>query len=161
MLKAIACPTTTTCVVATSETIYRGDLSTAGGAVSWSWVASDADPSDPLNGIACSSPSSCTAVGFAGQVLTTIDPTFIHWRAQKIGTGPVAERPPLKAVSCPADGVCVAVGERGFIATTTNNWADWSLDQVGGSPKPNLGAIDCKSTTRCIVAGDTVLAGRR
>jgi photosystem II stability/assembly factor-like uncharacterized protein len=160
-LKSIACPTTETCVVATSEGIYRGSLSVAGGSVSWTWVASDADPSDPLNAIACSSPSSCTAVGFAGQVLTTSDPSFIHWNAKKIGSGPDSDRPPLKAVACPADGVCVAAGFRGFVATTTSNWATWSLDQVGGTPKPGINAVGCQSPTRCVLAGDTVLTGLR
>jgi photosystem II stability/assembly factor-like uncharacterized protein len=160
-LKSIACPTMATCVVATSEGIYRGRLSVAGGSVNWSWVASDADPSDPLNGIACSSPSSCTAVGFAGQVLRTTDPDLIHWNAKKIGTGPDSDRPPLKAVACPDDGVCIAGGFRGFVATTTNNWATWSLDQIGGTPKPGINAVDCGSPTRCVLVGDTAFSGRR
>ncbi len=151
----------TTCVVATSEGIYRGSLSVGGSAVSWKWVASDADPSDPLNAVACSSPDSCTAVGFAGQVFKTTDPALIHWTAQEIGTGPDVDRPPLKAVSCPADGVCIAAGFRGFVATTTNNWKSWSLDQVGGTPKPGINAVTCGSPTRCILAGDTVLTGTR
>jgi hypothetical protein len=50
-------------------------------------------------------------------------------------------------------------GERGFVATTTTNWDRWSVDQIGGSPKPNLGAIGCPSTTRCVAVGDTVFAG--
>jgi photosystem II stability/assembly factor-like uncharacterized protein len=157
-VKAIACPTTTTCLVATTAAIYRGELAT-GGPVSWRWVASDADPSDPLNGIACSSPTSCTAVGFAGQVLTTTDPAFLHWDAQQIGTGPDSNRPPLKAVACPADGICVAAGERGFVATTSDNWANWSLDQIGGTPKPSINAASCQSPTRCVLVGDTAFAG--
>jgi photosystem II stability/assembly factor-like uncharacterized protein len=160
-LKGIACPTMTTCVVATTEAIYRGRLSTANGSVSWKWVASDADPSDPLNGIACSSPSSCTAVGFAGQVFTTTDPALIQWKGKKIGTGPDSDRPPLKAVACPDDGVCVAAGDRGFVATTTNNWADWSLDQIGPTPRPGIKAVGCSSPSRCVLVGDTVFQGRR
>jgi hypothetical protein len=35
----------------------------------------------------------------------------------------------------------------------------WSVDQIGGSPKPNLGAIGCPSTTRCVAVGGTVFAG--
>jgi photosystem II stability/assembly factor-like uncharacterized protein len=148
-------------VLATTETIYRGDMSAAGGTVSWSWIASDADPSDPLNGIACSSASSCTAVGFGGEVMTTTDPALLHWSEKKIGTGPPTDRPPLKAVACPADGVCVAAGERGFVATTTTNWGTWSVDQIGGVPKPGIAGIGCVSLRRCILVGDTVFAGTR
>jgi photosystem II stability/assembly factor-like uncharacterized protein len=163
MLKGIACPTPNRCVVASSDGIYRGDLSTTGGEVVWSWTASDADPSDPINGIACASTSSCTAVGFNGQVFTTNDPQLLEWSRQRIGSGPPANRPPLLTVACPAEGVCVAGGDGGYIATTTSNWANWSLDQVGSGngPQPKIASFGCESPTRCIAVGDTVFAGAR
>jgi hypothetical protein len=94
-------------------------------------------------------------------VFTTKDPALIDWKSKKIGTGPDSDRPPLKAVACPDDGVCVAAGARGYVATTTNNWADWSLDQIGPTPRPGINAVGCQSPSRCVLVGDTVFQGRR
>jgi photosystem II stability/assembly factor-like uncharacterized protein len=165
MFKSIACPTRTVCVLATTNSIYRGQLSTGGG-VSWQWLASDADPPEALSGIACSSPSSCTAVGAQGEVLTSTDSTLLHWQLRQIGTGPAVKRPPLLAVACPANGVCIAAGHGGYVATTTTNWATWSLEQVGSSPesgasRPSFKGISCVSTRRCVLVGDTAFVGTR
>ena len=119
-----------------------------------------------MGGLACSSPSSCTAVGLQGEVLTSTDSTLLHWHEQQIGTGPLVDRPPLLAVSCPADGVCVAAGNRGYVATTTTNWKTWSIEQVGSSPesgaaRPNFKGVSCVSTKRCVLIGDTAFTGTR
>src|SRR5205807_8200570 len=112
------------------------------------------DPSEALNGIACSSPTSCTAVGFQGEVLTNTDSTLLRWSEKQIGTGPAVKRPPLTTVACPANGVCVAAGKGGYVATTTTNWSTWSLDQIGSSPesgasRPQFAGISCVSPRHC------------
>jgi hypothetical protein len=163
--ESIACPTRVLCVIDTPTTILVGRLSTGGG-VGWKWLGSDADPSAALGGLACSSPSSCTAVGLQGEVLTSTDSTLLHWHERQIGTGPLVNRPPLVAVSCPANGVCVAAGNRGYVATTTTNWKTWSIEQVGSSPesgaaRPNFKGVSCVSTKRCVLVGDTAFTGTR
>jgi hypothetical protein len=162
---SMACPTKTMCVVASTTSIFRGRLSTGGG-VHWTWLASDADPPELLSGIACSSPSSCTAVGAEGEVLTNTDSTLLHWRVRQIGSGPAVKRPPLLAVDCPANGVCVAAGHGGFVASTTTNWRTWSVEQVGSSPesgasRPNFAGVSCASTRHCVLVGDTAFVGTR
>jgi photosystem II stability/assembly factor-like uncharacterized protein len=159
----LACPTATTCVLTTLSYIWRGDMTIKDGIVTWTWVAGDADPSDPLTGVACSSPSSCTAVGDKGQVWTSTDATLLHWTLKNIG--PATDPAPLLGVACPANGVCVAVGFRGYVATTTNNWASWSVGQIGvvrgGKNPPDLKGVDCQSATRCVLVGDTAYVGTR
>jgi photosystem II stability/assembly factor-like uncharacterized protein len=160
---AISCPTTTTCVLATKDWLYRGDMTVTDGVVSWSWIAGDAEPSGPLRGVSCSSSSSCTAVGDEGQVWRTTDPALLHWTLKKIG--PATDPAPLLAVACPANGVCVAVGFRGYVATTTDNWANWSLNQIGavraGANPPDIKGVGCQSATRCVLVGGTAYVGTR
>ncbi|HEY1591440.1 MAG TPA: hypothetical protein VGF81_06580 [Solirubrobacteraceae bacterium] len=163
MVGGLSCPTSTTCLMATKSYIWRGDMTLTDGVVNWSWVAGDADPSDPLTGIGCSSTSSCTAVGQKGQVWVSTDATLLHWTLKKIG--PATDPAPLLGVACPANGVCVAVGFRGYVATTTNNWASWSVGQIGavraGANPPDIKGVGCQSATRCLLVGDTAYVGSR
>jgi hypothetical protein len=98
-----------------------------------------------------------------GQVWTSTDATLLHWKLTKIG--PASDPAPLLGVGCPANGVCVAVGDRGYVATTTNNWASWSVGQIGavraGVNPPNLKDVGCISATRCVLVGDTAYVGTR
>jgi len=163
-VKAISCPTTTTCVLATKDWLYRGDMTIKDGVVSWSWVAGDAEPTAVgLSGVSCSSPSSCTAVGDGGKVWTSTDASLLRWNLKEIG--PATDPAPLLGVACPANGVCVAVGFRGYVATTTNNWATWSVDQIGlvrgGANPPDIKGVACQSATRCVLVGDTAYVGTR
>jgi len=165
-LAAMACPTPTVCLVAGSESIYRGTLQVVGGRAQWSWVATDADAVDAFKAISCSSPSSCTAVGGGGneptnggQVVTTTDPALRHWNSMRIkNTIDPADPLALEAVACPADGVCVAGAKRGYVITTTDNWGTHSLDQFGppvadAEHEPDIAGVSCQSPTTCVLMG--------
>jgi len=156
---SFACPDATHCVAAGRGTIYRGTLTVTDGQPRWRWIASDAEPSDPLNGITCASPSWCVAVGEKGQVFTTTDPQLLHWTGQTIGVP--GDSSSLKSVSCPTERVCVATGMGGLVATTFDGWATSSVTQVGDDPKKNLTRVECVSPSLCIAVGQTVMVGRR
>jgi photosystem II stability/assembly factor-like uncharacterized protein len=162
-MEGLSCPTATTCVLATKNWVYRGDMTITDGVVNWSWVASDVDPTKPLTGVSCSSPTFCTAVGDEGELWTTSDPALLHWTFKKIG--PATDPAPMLGVACPANGVCVAVGFRGYVVTTTNGWATWSVNQIGvvrgGADPANIKGVACQSATRCVLVGDTAYVGTR
>ena len=79
---------------------------------------------------------------------------------------PPEKRPLFKSVACPADGVCLAGGVHGpnaIIASTTNNWSDYSIDEIEGieGATPTIKAFGCDPPDRCVAVGSTSLIGTR
>ena len=135
-----------------------------------------------LNGIACTAPASCVAVGSydaKGESLGLIE-TFSHgtWtpaEAPPPGGAPGANGTTLWAVSCATPGSCVAVGEYflGKNASTTQGLVE---EMVNGtwipaeSPLPgnaartgqtaSLLAVACGTPGNCIAAGDYTDSGK-
>jgi hypothetical protein len=163
-LSGMSCPRPDLCVVAGSETIYRGTLAISDGRAHWSWNATDAEPDDAFKAISCSSASSCSAVSASeagqGQVETTTDPALLHWESHTIkNTIDPGDPTEFQAVSCPADNVCVAGALRGFVATTTDNWATYSFEQFAApvndaETAPDIVGVSCSSPARCLLLGD-------
>jgi hypothetical protein len=162
-LSGMACPTSTLCLVAGAESIYRGTLDVVDNRARWSWVSTDANAIEAFKGISCSSTSSCTAVGAGelgyAQIATTTDPELLHWESQQLAnTIKPDDATALMGVSCPADGVCVADGLRGFVFSTTDNWVTYSLERfdapvADSEAAPNLTGVSCMSPTRCLLLG--------
>jgi hypothetical protein len=151
-------------VVSTKDTVYRGILTGAPSDPNWSWTASDVSPDAPLNGVACGAPGQCTAVGFGGEVWTTTDPELLQWTGQIIPPGQTeAKTPGWLGVACPAEGVCLAGANGGYIASTQNNWVDFALEQIPGTPEfPNIKGFGCRTPANCVAFGTTtILTGTR
>jgi photosystem II stability/assembly factor-like uncharacterized protein len=156
------------CLATTPDFIMLGTMTQSAGEISWTWVTTDADPSQPLQAVGCSPGGRCTAVGAGGEVLTSARTNLMHWTERVLPSAavPPADRPLLKSVACPADGVCLAGGIHGpdaIIASTTNSWADFSYDKIQGieGAAPTIKSFGCETAKRCVAVGSTALVGVR
>ncbi len=156
------------CVATTREFIVLGTMTRQAGQIRWHWVTTDADPSEGLEAVGCSRGGQCTAVGGGGEVLTSHGTDLMHWTELILPNDrvPVDDRPLLKSVACPAVGVCLAGGIHGpdaIIASTTNNWADFSYQQIQGieGSAVTIKSFGCETVDRCVAVGGTALIGVR
>ena len=121
-----------------------------------------------LEGVACTSPSSCTAVGYLNQGVNT--QTLAErwdgsaWAIQPTVNPTGAFGTYLYSVSCPAAGKCIAAGynEPGTGAQTVVSLIEsWDGDQWSVQPTHDpstaiatfLVGIACTSTTDCLAVG--------
>jgi photosystem II stability/assembly factor-like uncharacterized protein len=156
------------CVATTREFLVLGTMTQSRGQVRWNWRTTDADPSEGLEAVGCSPGGQCTAVGGGGVVLTSDGTDLMHWSERILPSplDPVETRPLLKSVACPANGTCLAGGVHGpkaIIASTTDNWADFSYDEIDGieGAAPTVTSFGCESVDRCVAVGSTSLVGVR
>lgn len=138
----------------------------------WSVVASPNRPLNAwdnyLNGISCSSPSQCVAVGEAGSTnpSTPISQTLVEsWNGSKWSITPSPTPSPtglaeLQAVSCVNSVRCVAVGSNensaagtGFSLIETWNGSAWSVTPHPASRSGYLEAVSCASSNVCVAVG--------
>lgn len=114
-----------------------------------------------LAGVACFSPTACTAVG-----LSPAGPLVEHWNgkswsAQLLGGGAANE---LAAVACPSPAACTVVGVDSNSALAEGwNGTSWSV-QVTPNPttalRGSLTGVSCVSTTMCTAVGSHDNPGR-
>jgi hypothetical protein len=157
------------CVATTREFLVLGTMvQQTDGHVRWNWRTTDADPSEILEAVGCSPGGQCTAVGLGGVVITSDGTDLMHW-TEHIVPGrlvPEEDLPKLKSVACPANGTCLAGGVHGpnaIIVSTTNNWDDFSYDELEGieGAAPTIKSFGCDSVNRCVAVGSTSLVGAR
>jgi len=170
-LAAVSCPTATTCTAVGYAVDGAGAEQTlveswAGAA--WSVVASpDTTTGLPnsLDGVSCSSASSCTAVGSAyapgGTAYRTLVLTWSGggWSAAT-SPDPSTGDDVLQSVACGASGTCTAVGyattasgiQQGLVTTTDGGpWSTVTTPQPGQYGNI-LGGVACVATV-CTAAG--------
>jgi hypothetical protein len=161
-----------TCLVPVKDLILLGTMTQdAGGLPHWSWRYTNADSDEILTAVACDPTGSrCTAVGEAGTVMTTTGDGLMDWSSQQIPPldppkTTVSDLPTYSSVTCPQAGFCMAGGAHGpqaIVASTTNNWADYSYDQIGDiRESPILSGFSCVSINECLAVGSTALIGLR
>jgi hypothetical protein len=117
-----------------------------------------------LNGVACPSPSACTAVGYSFANGSGNDSALIeHWNGAHwtIQHDPApATTGSLRGVSCPSPSDCTAVGYtgEGNDAPMVEHWngSHWTIQP---SPNPpdggDLAGVACPSPTACTGVGST------
>jgi photosystem II stability/assembly factor-like uncharacterized protein len=157
-----------TCVATTRDFLSLGTMTQEDGKIRWLWRTTDANPEEGLEAVACSPGGQCTAAGAGGEILFSDGTDLMHWDELILPNliEPAEKRPIFKSVACPADGVCLAGGAHGpnaIIASTTNNWADYSIDEIEGieGAAPTIKAFGCDSADRCVAVGSTSLIGER
>jgi len=173
-LNSVACPSTTSCVAIGGYFNSAGSDSYAFAEV-WNgtvWSISPIpDPapagSDGLDGISCSSPTACTAVGTSN---ANSQAPLVTWVERWNGTSWSIQPSPnatglgsvLAVVSCPSATFCNAVGysepnstDTVPIAETWNGktWALASVPGVSGTKYAELGGVSCASATSCFAVG--------
>ena len=118
-----------------------------------------------LNGVACPSASTCTAVGEsnAGTLAERWDGT--SWRIQPTPAPARAQSPFLNSVACTAPSACTAVGAANPFTPTPQTLAEhwdgtrWSI-QATPSPGPSvLIGLACAPATSCTAVGFSDLNG--
>ncbi len=157
-----------TCVATTRDFLVLGTGVREDDQFHWNWRFTDADPEEGLEAVGCSPGGQCTAVGAGGEILTSDGTNLMHWTELILPNliEPAEKRPLFKSVACPADGVCLAGGVHGpnaIVASTTNNWADYSIDEIEGieGAAPTIKSFGCDSADRCVAVGSTSLIGTR
>jgi hypothetical protein len=118
-----------------------------------------------LNGVSCSSPTACTAVGwFSGTSTNGSNDPFAEvwngstWAFQTPSVDGVGGQ--LNSVSCPAPGSCVAVGSAEtnggnppLIETAAG--PNWTATIPPGLPQASLAGVSCSAKDACLAVGNS------
>ncbi len=171
-LNAVSCVTLTSCV-AVGDSLGPDDTTDTGFAEVLSegdWVPvtnfGSGPASSSLNGVSCTSATSCVAVGpvaptSSQSVIATLSGST--WSTQ---TPPV---PAGAAVSCPTPSYCLAVGGGDSSGSALladvydgSSWSTTTLPLPGsvdaGSDTPVLTAVSCWAAGECLVGGNAAIA---
>lgn len=119
-----------------------------------------------LNGVSCSSPKACTAVGAyqtGSGALKTLAERWdgSKWRRQPT-PNPSGLSPQFAAVSCPRARNCVAVGSTGDgLRTLAEGWngSKWKIQASGTDRSGWLTGVSCPSPNACTAVGFTGFNG--
>jgi hypothetical protein len=111
-----------------------------------------------VNSLSCPSTTLCVGVDYAGDVVTSADPTggSSAWAVAKIDNEPEApytEPNLLNEVSCPkpAGSLCVAVGASGIFTSSDPTGGADAWTQVSGVGE-QAHAVSCPSTSLCVAS---------
>src|SRR6516165_6759438 len=116
-----------------------------------------------LNGVACSTPSACTAVGQAiiGGVSQALAERWNgrSWRIQRT-PNPGGSPSRLSAVACPAADTCTAVGSANSKLLVEqwggSRWRVQFAPVPPGTQAAELNAVTCTGANSCVAVGDYV-----
>jgi photosystem II stability/assembly factor-like uncharacterized protein len=157
-LKAVTCPTSTTCLAVGGRTQYPDQsvsstivASVDGGAT---WHRRARATSNALLGVVCPAARACIAVGDAGTILASAD-GGVTWHSRASGT-----TYDLDGVACPALW-CLAVGGNlgmpgaGTIVGSPDDGASWQTLLAGSNngPYSDLYAVACPRADLCVAVG--------
>jgi hypothetical protein len=169
VINAIACASSTSCVAVgyydTPASVQQTLTETLNDGT-WSVVTSPDDGSgnNVLNAVACTSPTSCVAVGYYEG---TTEQTLVEtWNGE---TWTLASSPNhgtgsnyLAGVACVGSTDCVAVGDvvsvgQAFTLVETLSGTTWSVNSSGTvAAEGALTGVSCGSPTTCVAVGPTV-----
>ena len=162
-LYSVSCPTTTWCMAVGPSTTHD---TLAFDGTSWSIAAPLPQDLVP-NGVSCSSPSACEAVGWQNTTSGTA-PADAHWNGSVWTLQPTAPLPGLpvswfQGVSCLSASFCSAVGAQGGYDlyldyyTLGELWGgtSWTAPPTGGSSGSDLMDVSCAAANSCQAVGYT------
>lgn len=179
-LSGVSCPSVSLCVAVDQAGNVVTSTSPTGGAGAWKTAKIDS-PVCPqlgrcagLSGVSCASVSLCVAVGTAGNVASSTDPTGgpSAWHIAHVAAGGCVfggNCYGLSAVSCPTVSLCVAVDADGSVVTSTKPtggrgaWHAFAVDKRAVCT-PDSGCVgpsgvSCPSASLCVAVdqvGDVV-----
>jgi hypothetical protein len=158
---AVSCTSPAWCV-ATGERAVSAGIVTAAYAwdgTSWSFMHTPSLPPGPidvgpqLDGISCTSPRACTAVGYYGNPSHTIAERWngSSWTLQHSTS---AKYTVLSAVSCRSPAACNAVGYSSD-STLAERWNGkaWSTQHMPTVTNGRLAGISCPTPCQCSAVG--------
>ncbi len=128
--------------------------------------------SSAMNGIACPSTSTCTAVGTyadgsGSHPLAEVSTNGASWAIQSVPPPAGASAAELNGIACVHVTSCIAVGDYtdgGGQHPTAEHWngSSWSLltvPQPPGSSGAQLVGVSCPSTSLCMAVGNSTVGG--
>jgi hypothetical protein len=172
VLSGVSCPAATFCVAVGNWQNGAGRRAVL--AEAWNgnaWAVMTAPPPAGarrsfLNGVSCTSPTACTAVGSyeasSGAHVTLAERwNGTAWTVQATPNPATPPRSALTAVSCVSASDCTAVGVSGLPSggnarTLAEHWngTAWSVQPTPNGPGGNiLTGVSCNSPTACIAVG--------
>ncbi len=143
-IKAASCLTSSFCAMA-SAWGYVYIATSKAQIESESWTKTDVDGSATLNGIACTSTSSCIAVDDKGNVLKlaiAANGTPTTSKQDLDGTTSI------NAITC-SGSTCAAVDAKGNVFTSTDGGETWNGQYTPGG---DLTSVSCASSSLCVTA---------
>jgi hypothetical protein len=170
-LVGVSCKSSSTCVAVGQATDFpfgnpRGTLAELWDGTSWRITPTPnpaGAPFSALNGVSCTSPSACVAVGAAfdssrnpaGTLTETWNGTSWSIQPTPTSSSPGAF---LNAVSCTSPSACTAVGDNSGGQVMAERWdgTSWSIQPVPaptGAPFSFLTGVSCTSATACTAVG--------
>jgi len=183
VLTGVACPAARRCVAVGSSSTDGDVLAAltevqvgAGWAVAGVALVRGTAWSE-LAQVACSSPSSCTAVGstISHRVQSTLVETWDgrHWHLHASPDAPGAIASVLDAVSCPTARSCMAVGSSTYASGATRalveSW-DGRAWRIVAFPAPSstaprawseLSSVSCATAGSCVAVGDAATSAAK
>jgi photosystem II stability/assembly factor-like uncharacterized protein len=142
-LNGISCPTRSVCMAVGGDAV----IGTTDAGVTWKTLAHPKGGED-LKAVACSSVTTCEAVGSgngdAGAIYGTTD-GGTSWKVQPatiVGGF-------FLAVACPSATACEATGNENMIFGTTTAGRSWTRQEVPGDGASLISAISCPSVETC------------
>jgi hypothetical protein len=116
-----------------------------------------------LNGVSCSAPRACTAVGFYDAPSGASPPVAerwngVDWAIQPVPNPPDASGEFLRAVSCPRARSCTAVGADGIGPSVSvwngDRWASSAVPLPAGASGGFLFGVSCTAVNACTAVGE-------
>jgi hypothetical protein len=167
-LNGVSCSSSTSCAAA-GENVVGSEAVNDTLAMTWNGRKWTIEPSETpsaaggyLVGVACSSASTCTAVGLSfgaksPSVLLVETWNGTTWSVQRARGAPGLVGAGLSGVSCVSDSFCLAVGnDDDFFDPIAEIWngTDWKVTPAPvGEEGGTLDDVSCISTTDCIAVG--------
>ena len=170
-LFGVSCKSASACMAVGQLTDFpqgnpRGTLAETFDGTTWRIVPTpnpDGAPNGALNGVSCTSPSTCVAVGAAfdssGNSVGTLTERW-NGTSWSIQPTPTSSSPGafLNAVSCTSPNACSAVGNNSVGQVMAERWngASWSVQPVpapAGAPISFLTGVSCTSAVACTAVG--------
>jgi hypothetical protein len=165
-LNSVACPSATSCTAVgfsvNSANDYQ-DLAEQWDGSSWSVQAVSnpaGQPDAALYGVACSSATSCTAVGVTNSLAVAAQWNGTAWSVQTITPPAGQSSARLDAISCPSAANCTAVGQSAGGPIKNRALAErwdgttWSRQETAQpTAHQSLTAISCRASRTCTAVG--------
>jgi hypothetical protein len=172
-LNAVSCQSATTC---TAVGMFRSSLygepieliETSRGGI-WTRETVPRLPNSSLDGVSCTLPIGCIAVGSEGEQMLVVTENGASWTARKIQNPSGTNSGQLAAVSCGSATACFAVGyveefNGGFANAVAAEWngTTWTIQTTPNASvrqdgvtitNDKLDGVSCSSPTACTAVG--------
>jgi len=173
-LTGVACTSATSCVAVGTYSNGTTNLTLAESWNGSSWVmdttvnpsTASGNPAQGLAGIACTSPTSCIAVGNYTVAVNTSQTLVESWNGSTWSVVPSANSSPdadnyLNGVACSTPTSCAAVGSFSGATTTQTLTEGWNGSSWSVVPSPNtsssvantLNNVTCTNPSFCMAVG--------